>query len=140
MVLLTRAESIYPIKAKIGSDTVICSTPEQQSKYIGWKDDRDECREENVLLKEKIVVQDSVNVEQKKQLEWHKQNGIDFKKVNSNMKELNDITNSRLDKMETAFTKQVRKNNIMKLGISLGAGGLNLAVMGLLTWVVISKF
>jgi len=129
MVRLTLAENTYPSKAVIGNDTVICSTPEQQKKYLQWKDNWHECKDESIILIDKIKLQDIIISEQKKQIAELKLNSFDFKKVLSNQKELIEINDMQFKKLETAYKKQVRKNKLMSIGLSTGIIAVNVCIL-----------
>lgn len=124
MVLSAKAESNYPNKQIIGKDTVICSTFDQQKKYLEWKVSLDECSELSANKDRTIYLMDSMIKSQNKLIttyDFQRSYTTELSKKND---ELIKIKDDKYNALETAYKGQLKKEKKRKIvtGVTTGSG------------------
>lgn len=126
MPLLLKAQNNYPSKRIIGTDTVICSTVEQQKSYLKWKADRDECRETLAEKDKAIYMMDSLVREQKKLITLQDKQDDHFRKLIQKMEDINTISNEKYSVIQNSLKQEKRKNKRTSFAIGFSVGSLAL--------------
>lgn len=137
MVSSLRASNIYPNKQIINSDTLICSTIEQQKKYLQWKVSLNECTDISKILTQKVSIQDSVIREQKKLVDLYDGQTLKFVELNKKNDEIQEVMNAKFDAINTAYKKQIKENKKQKFITGFTIGSLNLVIIGLITYIIL---
>lgn len=135
--LSLRAENNYPNKQIIGKDTVICSTVDQQKKYLGWKVSLDECSELSANKDRTIYLMDSLIKSQNKLIttyDFQRSYSLELSKKNN---ELIKIKDDKYNALETAYKGQLRKEKKRKIITGITTGGGLVIIGGLLIYKII---
>lgn len=137
MVSSLKASDIYPNKQIINSDTLICSTIEQQKKYLQWKVNLNECNEIQKILTQKVSIQDSVIREHKKLIDLYDGQTLKFVELNKKNDEIQEVMTAKFDAINTAYKKQIKENKKQKFISGFTLGSLNLIIIGLITYIIL---
>ena len=135
--LSLRAENNYPNKQIIGKDTVICSTVDQQKKYLGWKVSLDECSELSANKDRTIYLMDSLIKSQNKLIttyDFQRSYSLELSKKNN---ELIKIKDDKYNALETAYKSQLKKEKKRKIITGITTGGGLVIIGGLLIYKII---
>jgi len=137
MVLSAKAENNYPNKQIIGKDTVICSTVDQQKKYLGWKVSLDECSELSANKDRTIYLMDSMIKSQNKLIttyDFQRSYTTELSKKND---ELIKIKDDKYNALETAYKGQLKKEKKRKIVTGVTTGGGLVIIGGLLIYKIV---
>jgi hypothetical protein len=137
MVSSLKASDIYPNKQVINSDTLICSTIEQQKKYLQWKISLNECTEISKILTSKVSIQDSIIREHKKLIDLYDGQTLKFVELNKKNDEIQEVMTAKFDAINTAYKKQIKENKKQKFITGFTIGSLNLIIIGLITYIIL---
>lgn len=132
-----KAQNNYPSKLIVGSDTVICSTIEQQKKYLIWKSQLSECKEKQVVYDNTIFLQDSVIKEQKKLITFYSEQSVLFSNLVDKQDEIITTVNERFKIMEKTFKASEKKQRRSKFITGLTSGFISLGFIGVLTYQIV---
>ena len=137
MVLSAKAENNYPNKQIIGKDTVICSTVDQQKKYLGWKVSLDECSELSANKDRTIYLMDSLIKSQNKLIttyDFQRSYTTELSKKND---ELIKIKDDKYNALEAAYNGQIKREKKRSIitGVTTGSGLLIFG--GLVIWKIL---
>lgn len=135
--LSAKAESNYPSKQIIGIDTVICSTVDQQKKYLGWKLSLDECIELSKIKDNTIFLMDSVMKEQKKLITFQDIQQQNYKGLVKKLDDFSQVQDMRYKSLESAYKIQGKRERKRAFAIGLSGWTILLGVTGLLIYKLI---
>ena len=132
-----KAQNSYPSKLIVGSDTVICSTIEQQKKYLIWKSQLSECKEKQLVYDSTIFLQDSIIKEQKKLIAFYSEQSKNYSKLVLKQDEIIGTVNEKFNIMESTYKKSEKINRRNKFITGLTSGIISLGFIGVLTYQIV---
>ena len=137
MVLSAKAESNYPNKQIIGKDTVICSTVDQQKKYLGWKVSLDECSELSANKDRTIYLMDSLIKSQNKLITTYDTQRAYTTELSKKNDDLIKIKEDIYNALEAAYNGQIKREKKRSIitGVTTGSGLLIFG--GLVIWKIL---
>ena len=135
--LSLKAENNYPNKQIIGKDTVICSTVDQQKKYLGWKVSLDECSELSANKDRTIYLMDSLIKSQNKLITTYDFQRSYTTELSKRNDELLKVKDDKYNALETAYKSQLKKEKKRKIITGITTGGGLVIIGGLLIYKII---
>lgn len=137
MNLSGQAQSSYPSKVIIGSDTVIQLKVEQFRMYVNWRNDLDECSDIDSEKNSKILLLDSIINAQNKLILSKDIQSIQYSKLVAKMNDISDLQTDKYNALDKAFKQQAIKSKFRTLVTGLTTGSVVFAVAGLLIYQVV---
>lgn len=137
MNLSGQAQSSYPSKVIIGSDTVIQLKVEQFRMYVNWRNDLDECSDIDSEKNSKILLLDSIIKAQNKLILSKDIQSIQYSKLVAKMNDISDLQTDKYNALDKAFKQQAIKSKFRTLVTGLTTGSVVFAVAGLLIYQVV---
>lgn len=135
--LSLKAENNYPNKQIIGKDTVICSTVDQQKKYLGWKVSLDECSELSANKDRTIYLMDSLIKSQNKLITTYDTQRAYTTELSKKNDDLIKIKDEKYNALEMAYKGQLKKEKKRKIVTGLTTGGGLVIIGGLLIYKIV---
>ena len=131
MILSAKAQNTYPNKQVIGQDTVICSTVEQQKKYLLWKNALDECAKTQSYKDEMIELQSQGLIQYERLSDMYEVQEKNYKSLVKKQDEIVSTLDQRNKVLEIAYKDVKKELKVNKIMTGLSYGVLAVGIGGL---------